>query len=116
MKARVRLTPSAEGDLAEIYHRRLLQRGADGSDGAEALLVTLVAAIEGLADWPSRGPLPVELEAMGTRSHRQLSVPPYRVIYSQEEIDGEIAVVVQIVADARRDFTTLLQERLINRR
>ncbi len=44
----VRLTAGAEHDLTGIYRRRLLQRGAEGDDGAEALLGQLVKGIEGL--------------------------------------------------------------------
>lgn len=79
-KAAVRLTAGAEHDLAGIYRRRLAQRGAGGADGADALLDSLVAALEGLADYPERGPVPPELEALSIRTLRQLSIPPYRAI------------------------------------
>ncbi len=105
----VRLTAGAEHDLRGIYRRRLAQRGADGADGAEALLDSLVAAIGSLSEFPERGPVPSELEALGIRAYRQLSLPPYRVIYLPERA----AVTVMIIADARRDFRTLLQERLL---
>lgn len=105
----VRLTRGAEHDLAGIYRRRLVQRGAEGHDGADALLQTLVAAIEGLTDFPERGPVPPELEALGIAVYRQLSLPPFRIIY---EPSAE-AVTVMIIADARRDFRILLQERLL---
>lgn len=105
-KAGVRLTAGAEHDLLGIYRRRLAQRGADGAD---ALLDRLVAGIEGLADYPERGPVPPELEALGIREYRQLSLPPYRAIYLPA---GE-TVTVMLVADSRRDFRTLLEERLL---
>ena len=111
-RAQVRLTHGAERDLAAIYRRRLAQRGADGPDGAEALLERLVTAIEGLAQWPDKGPVPPELDALGIRSWRQLSLPPFRVIYLPED-DGSARVTVMLVADARRDFRTLLEERLL---
>ncbi|MDE1919025.1 MAG: type II toxin-antitoxin system RelE/ParE family toxin [Sphingomonadales bacterium] len=76
----VRLTIGAERDLAGIYRRRLAQRGAEGSDGAEALLNRLTAGIEGLASYPDKGPVPAELEVMGIREYRQLSLSPYRII------------------------------------
>ncbi|MFV0295834.1 MAG: type II toxin-antitoxin system RelE/ParE family toxin [Hyphomicrobiaceae bacterium] len=105
----IRLAAGAEHDLAGIYRRRLAQRGADGSDGADALLDRLVNGIEGLADYSGRGPVPPELEALGIRTYRQLSLSPYRVIYLPE---GTI-VTVLIIADSRRDFRTLLEERLL---
>lgn len=105
----VNLTAGAEHDLAGIYRRRLAQRGAGGADGADALLDSLAAALEGLADFPEREPVPPELEALGMRVFRQLSVPPYRVIYLAEAQ----TVTVMLVADSRRDFRTLLQERVL---
>lgn len=116
-RAEVVLTLGAEHDLAGIYRRRMAQRGPDGEDGAEALLDRLVTAIESLAEWPARGPVPPELEAVGIDAYRQLSLRPYRVIYLPED-GGEAGarVTVMIVADARRDFRTLLEERLLRGR
>ncbi|OYW50678.1 MAG: hypothetical protein B7Z34_04470 [Novosphingobium sp. 12-62-10] len=99
----------AERDLRAIYQRRLTQRGPEGPDGAEAVLDRLVDAIESLDISPQRGPVPPELDVLGIREYRQLSLPPWRVIYRA----GERDMTVMIVADARRDFRTLLEERLI---
>jgi len=108
----VRLTAGAEHDLTGIYRRRLSQRGAVGEDGAEALLARLVQGIESLAHFPEKGPVPTELEAMGIQDYRQLSLAPYRIIYWAEAE----AVTVMLIADARRDFRTLLQERVLGQR
>jgi toxin ParE1/3/4 len=111
----VEITVGAEHDLAGIYRRRLAQRGPDGEDGAEALLDKLVAGLNGLADFPERGPIPPELDALGIDIYRQLSLPPYRVIYLLgESAAGFKRVTVMIVADSRRDFRTLLEERLLS--
>jgi toxin ParE1/3/4 len=61
--------------------------------------------------------VPPELEALGIKAYRQLSLPPWRVIYLPED-DGAAAprVTVMIVADSRRDFRTLLEERLLRAR
>ncbi len=99
----------AEDDLYQIYMTRLEQRGPVGSDGAEALLDALQATIDGIADYPERGPIPPELEALGERDWRQVSHAPYRVIYLLE--DG--VATVALVADSRRDFASLLQARLL---
>lgn len=107
----VRLTAGAERDFSGIYRRRLAQRGAEGSDGAEALLDRLVNGIEELIDYPERGPVPPELEALGIGAYRQLSLPPYRVIY----LPDNTCITVLIVADSRRDFRTLLEERVLRR-
>ena len=103
------IAQGAEHDLAGIHRRRLAQRGAGGRDGADALLDEIVAAIESLADHPLRGAIPPELEALGIRLYRQLSLWPYRIIY----LPDESCVTVLVVADARRDFRTLLEERLL---
>lgn len=108
----VRLTSGAKHDLAGIYRRRLIQRGADGQDGADALLDLVVNALAGLGSFPERGPIPPELEALGIVTYRQLSFAPFRIIYET----STQAVTVMIIADARRDFRTLLEERLLRSR
>jgi plasmid stabilization system protein ParE len=113
MTAQVRLTQGAEGDLLGIYRRRLARRGAEGEDGADALLDRLVEAIEKLGENPLRGPVPAELEALGILTYRQLSLPPFRVIYWPETDRADPGVTVMLIADARRDFRVLLEERLL---
>lgn len=114
--ARILITAGAERDLVGIYERRLAQRGADGADGADMLLDELVATIEILADFVNRGPIAPELAGLGIHDFRQLSHPPYRIIYLPHERDGGSQVTVMIVADSRRDFRTLLEERLLRDR
>ncbi len=109
----IHLAAGAEADLQGIWRRRLLQRGAACQDGADALLDTLIACIEGLADNPERGPVPPELETLGIRTYRQLSHPPFRIVYRFKRQDGSGVVIVMLAADARRDFRTLLEERLL---
>ena len=108
---RVQLAGEAEGDLQALYNQRLRQRGAEGPDGADALLETLYAAMEGLASFPLRGPVPSELETLGITDWRQISLWPYRIIYT---LEGE-TVTVAVIADGRRDFASLLERRLLQR-
>lgn len=105
------LAAGAESDLQAIYNQRLVQRGAEGDDGAEALLDHLFDAIASLADFPLKGPIPPELLAIGIADWRQLSFPPYRVIYT---VDDNV-VTIAIVADGRRDFASLLERRLLQK-
>lgn len=107
------LTRGAEQDLRGIWTRRRQQRGNGGPDGADALLDQLIALIETLAHHPRKGPVPPEMERLGISTYRQLSQAPYRIIYSSERVGQAEAVVVHLIADARRDFTTLLAERLL---
>jgi plasmid stabilization system protein ParE len=109
--ARIVLADEAEGDLQAIYNQRFAQRGAEGADGADALLESLVASMESLTDFPLRGPIPPELEAIGIADWRQLSVAPYRIIYTV----AADQVTIAIIADGRRDFASLLERRLLQR-
>ena len=109
----IEITAGAERDLAGIWRRRRAQRGAEGDDGADALLDNLVSAIETLADNPQKGPIPPELDALGISEFRQLSRPPFRIIYRHQSAPPRSLVTVFIIADARRDFRTLLEERLL---
>ena len=99
----------ARRDLTEIFEQRLAQRGVDGWDGARAYVGGIVSTISGLAEYPQRGPIPPELEALGERKWRQISHAPYRIIYL---LDG-VTVTIALVADSRRDFASLLQRRLL---
>ena len=109
----VQISRSAEADLRGIYRRHLARRGSDGETGADALLDRLVAAAESLDTFPERGPVPPELDAIGIHDFRQLSLPPYRLIYLPELQHMPPKVTVLLIADSRRDFRTLLEERLL---
>jgi toxin ParE1/3/4 len=113
VRAQVRLTQGAEADLLGIYRRRLAQRGTGGSDGAEALLDRITAKLEGLAIHPERGPVPPELNALGIRSYRQISIPQFRAIYWPELEASPPVVTIMLIADTRRDFRVLLEERVL---
>jgi plasmid stabilization system protein ParE len=106
---RVVIANEAEGDLQAIYNQRLGHRGAQGKDGADALLDRLFDAIASLAEFALRGPVPPELATLGIADWRQLSLPPYRIIYAV----GADIVTVAVVADGRRDFASLLERRLL---
>ena len=79
---RIVLAAEAEGDLQALYIQRLNQRGAQGADGADALLDRLFDAIASLAEFPHRGPVPPELATLGIADWRQMSVAPYRILYN----------------------------------
>ncbi|WP_310532383.1 type II toxin-antitoxin system RelE/ParE family toxin [Novosphingobium sp.] len=109
----VLITRGAEEDLRAIFRRRLAQRGAEGEDGAERLLAELISVIEALGTYPLRGPVPPELEVLGIATYRQISLPPFRVIYLPATEGAEPRLTVMLVADARRDFRALLEERVL---
>lgn len=105
---RVRLTRGALGDLEAI--RRYLVRQA-GTAIAAKTIRRLRDDILALATMPERGNTPPEIAALGIRRYRELHVPPYRIIHHALPPD----VIVDLVADARRDFRTLLEQRLLER-
>jgi toxin ParE1/3/4 len=108
---RIQLTSGAEDDLQALYDIRLSQRGADGADGADAMLEALYTAMSALADFPLMGPIPPELAQLGMADWRQISVWPWRIIYT---VAGD-TVTIAVIADSRRDFATLLERRLLRR-
>lgn len=111
LPVQITLTAEAEGDLQSIYNWRLKQRGADGPDGADALLDTVYEAMEGLAEFPFCGPVPPELEQLGMVEWRQISIWPFRIIYT---VEADV-VTISVVADSRRDFSAILERRLLQR-
>ena len=100
------MTHGAARDLEAIDHYLCHH---DSVASAERVLKRLVAALEQLERLPDRGPHPRELLALGIREFRQLVVKPYRLIY---RVEGK-TVIVHLVADARRDFQSLLARRLL---
>ncbi|HEX8258412.1 MAG TPA: type II toxin-antitoxin system RelE/ParE family toxin [Allosphingosinicella sp.] len=104
----VRLTQGAERDLEALYDYLAEHRSADE---AEALLEALVGKVETLEDFPERGSVPKELEALGMREFRQILMGRYRMIY---RVAGA-AVFVMVIADGRRDMQSLLERRLLGR-
>lgn len=44
----------------------------------------------------------------GISTYQQLSLAPYEIIYSSERVERVETVIVQLVADARRDFQASL--------
>jgi len=76
---------------------------------ADCLLDRIETLVADLATSPDRGAHPRELLALGIRDYRQVFFKPYRVIYRC--IGGR--VVIYLVADGRRDMSSLLARRLL---
>lgn len=106
----VEITAGAEQDLDDIV---AFVAAHDSPAKAGALLDRLLAAAETLATTPQRGSVPRELLALGIRDYRQTMFKPYRLIYQIQEAPKP-AVHIVIVADGRRDMTSLLQRRLLD--
>lgn len=106
MRRQVRLALGAVRDLEQIT--AYLERHASAAK-ADEVLARLERRCGELANFPERGNLLPELQELGIRDYRELHEQPYRIIYRVLGPD----VVVYIVADARRDFRTLLEQRLL---
>jgi toxin ParE1/3/4 len=102
----VELTRSAERDLADIAD--YLAQAASPAIAA-TFLDTMLERIAELEQFPERGAIPRELDALGITSFRQLSAKPWRIIYRT----SETSVTVLLIADGRRDMQALLEHRLL---
>ena len=105
MKFIVHITPQAELDLRSI-HAFILDR--EGPLTAEGVWRDLKKAILGLSVAPFRGKEPPELEPLGSTDYLQIVAKPYRIIYFVRGVEVQVVVV----ADGRRDFSSLLSQRL----
>lgn len=103
----VHLTHWAQQDLQDIS-RFLLQKTRQPQQ-ALVWLDELQRAINTLKTLPERGHWVPEMLAAGMKTHRELSHPPYRIIYQIREL----SVFVFTVVDSRRDLQSLLKKRLL---
>ena len=102
----VQITEGALGDLDAIRSFIAVQRGEDSADewmsGFEEVINSLEQFVE-------RGAVPPTLTDLGINTFRQLPMSPYRIVY---EVIGRQVFVILIV-HTKRDFQSLLQERLL---
>ena len=100
------ITRDAERDLQDIFDFIATH---DSLFSAEAVLTKIERVVESLVKQSMRGALVPELATLGIQQYRQLIAGRYRVIY--QKLDAQVFVV--LIADARRDMQTLLQQRLL---
>lgn len=103
---RVRFTDEAEADLEGIGEYIEL---ADSPARAGSVLASIRQRADSLADFPERGSYVNELLDQGARSHRQALAGPYRIVYTVTDAE----VIIQLIADGRRDIRALLVHRLL---
>ena len=100
----VRFTVGAREDLRAI-HAYISQN--DSQEDADYVAREIVRAILTLREFPGRGAHPPELRRLGSRSYRQIFFKPYRILYRVRAN----TVFVAVIADGRRDMTSLLARR-----
>lgn len=81
----------------------------DSPAKADAVIHRIERAISSLSNSPHRGSHPPEELEFGISKHREIFFKPYRIVYWVR--GGE--VVVELIADGRRNMRTLLQQRLL---
>lgn len=82
----------------------------DSSVRARYVLDQIESRINGLREFPNRGPLVDELLSLGVSDFREATVRPYRIFY---EVTGH-EVHVHLIADGRRNMEALLVRRLLD--
>ncbi len=101
----IRWTETAERDLSGIIEFVEADRPA----AVERPGNSLFDLASSLGENPLRGAYVPELLARDVRQYRQVLHPPYRIIYS---IRGG-AVIIEAIADSRRNLISILAERLL---
>ena len=105
-RTEVFFTAGAERDLQELCDFVAAQ---DSVAHAERLLDRIETLVADPSTSPDRGAHPAELLALGIRDFRQVVFKPYRVIYRRLGAK----VYIYLVADGRRDMSTLRARRFL---
>lgn len=102
----VQITEGALGDLDAIRSFIAAERG---EDSAEEWIASIDEVIDSLERFPRRGAVPPALVDLGIDNFRQLPMLPYKIVY--QLTDNQVFVV--LIIHTKRDFQSLLQERLL---
>jgi toxin ParE1/3/4 len=105
MSHAVELTRSAVADLDDIV--AWIAR-KDSVESALYVLDQIQSTMDSLSSQPERGSAPPELRNLGIERYREIFFKPYRIVYHVRED----RVIVNMIADGRRDMSVLLQRRL----
>jgi toxin ParE1/3/4 len=102
----VYLLSGAKQDLLQLQHYVAIN---DSPAKADGLIDRLQRTCARLKTMPERSRIPPELERIGIREFREITLKPYRIIYSV----AKFQVLVYCILDGRRDLQDLLEERLL---
>ena len=103
---RVRISPEAEQDLAEIVE---YVANRESVERAHHVLEKLLDVCERLELHPNRGHYPPELLSLGVKTYREVHFKPFRIVY--EVIAREVFIL--LIVDGRRSLQTILAQRLL---
>lgn len=105
MSYTVELTHSAAADLNDIVE--WIARN-DSLESALHVLGQIQARIDSLSLQPERGLVPPQLRILGTGKYQEVFFKPYCIVHHIREQ----RVIVNLIADGRREMSELLQRRL----
>jgi len=106
MNFKVVILESAEQDLKELRAYIVKNFSVDTWRTSYA---QIKEAIRNLKEFPQAGSIPEEIEKLNLAQYRQVLSGMNRVIY---EVRQDV-IYIHIVADARRDMSSLLNRRLL---
>lgn len=106
MSFKVVILESAEQDLKELRAYIVKNFSADTWRTSYA---KIKETIRNLQNFPQAGSIPEEIEKLNLTQYRQVLSGINRIIY---EVRQDV-IYIHIIADTRRDMTTLLNKRLI---
>ncbi|WP_422450360.1 MULTISPECIES: type II toxin-antitoxin system RelE/ParE family toxin [unclassified Endozoicomonas] len=113
---KVILTQDARQDILDII---AYTRDHFGKPRAVKLRQAFNSALQSFREQPYKGARVPELNRFGNTEYRQLLRKPLRIIYLITEAATEnnqgIIIAILLCADGRRNFSTLLQQRLFRR-
>ena len=102
---RVEWTKAASADLEGII--QFIAK--DSAPSAAKVYQRIRKRANTLRTFPERGHVVPELAELDVVNYRELSIPPFRIVYRIEKS----RVFVQAVLDGRRDLRQILSERLL---
>ena len=101
----VNMTENAEDDLNEI----IVFIAQNNPQNALRILEKIQAKINTLDHFPYRGAYVPELLARNIKDYRQITEPPWKIIY---KVDGSIVNILAII-DSRRNLQDILVKKLL---
>lgn len=106
MGFKVVILESAEQDLKEL--RAYIVKNFS-ADTWRTSFANIKGVIRNLQEFPLAGSIPEEIEKLNLTQYRQVLSGLNRIIYEARQD----VIYIHIVADTRRDMTTLLNRRLV---
>lgn len=103
---RVRIVREAEEDLGELVDYIAQHDSVERANYVLDRLLTICARLE---QHPERGHFLPELRSLGIKTHREVHIKPYRIIY---EVIGR-EVFIMLIVDGRRSLQAILERRFL---